>query len=338
MTDESRRQVHFGLVADALFQGRVVPFLGAGVNVADREMQSLGDSGSPRCPPTAAELAIELAREFRFPVDLFCNLHDCPFPSKGLDLTRVAQHSVDLLDEGPLYDKIHALLAQDWSPTTVHRFLAALTSLPRLSVSPYDQHLLIVSTNYDDLMEQAFTAVGQAFDLVVYRPGNDRSSASRWGRFWHRAPDGSMRPITSANADEYEFCQHRPVILKLHGTIQRDDRRHEAFVITEDQYIEYLADEPLERLLPAVLLAKLCDHHLLFLGYSLKDWNLRVFLRRLKGRSLSRFRSWAVLLLKNDAEQHFWLKNGVELVSMALDTYIKDLTTALASRRASPEV
>jgi len=73
----------------------------------------------------------------------------------------------------------------------------------------------------------------------------------------------------------------------VHGTIDRANADRESFVITEDQYIEYLSEEPMEKLLPPRLLQKMREkHHLLFLGYSLHDWNFRVFLRRLKREQL----------------------------------------------------
>ena len=46
--------------------------------------------------------------------------------------------------------------------------------------------------------------------------------------------------------------------------------------------------------MPVQLAARLRRSHLLFLGYSVDDWSLRVFLRRVWGGDRLAYRSWAV--------------------------------------------
>ena len=48
------------------------------------------------------------------------------------------------------------------------------------------------------------------------------------------------------------------------------------------------------RTVPVQLAARLRRSHLLFLGYAVDDWSLRVFLRRVWGRDRLAYRSWAV--------------------------------------------
>ena len=77
----------------------------------------------------------------------------------------------------------------------------------------------------------------------------------------------------------------RSVILKIHGAVDRSspDGEDDSFVITEDHYIDYLTRTDLANLVPITLAAKLRRSHFLFLGYSLRDWNLRVILHRIAG-------------------------------------------------------
>ena len=60
-------------------------------------------------------------------------------------------------------------------------------------------------------------------------------------------------------------------------------RWRDNYVITEDHYIDYLSRSPVESLVPIQILDKLRDSHCLFLGYTMRDWNLRVFLKRIWG-------------------------------------------------------
>ena len=57
-------------------------------------------------------------------------------------------------------------------------------------------------------------------------------------------------------------------------------------------------------LVPSTLVAKLKNSHLLFLGYSMRDWNLRVIMHRIWGEQKLTFASWSVQLHPAPMEQH----------------------------------
>jgi len=315
---------HFSLVAKNILSGRVVPFLGAGANLCDRL------PGTPRNPnlhlPSSAELAEELANGGTARDPDRCPYAECPRPGGGADLARVSQNVVAFLDEGPLYEKLHTVFAVAAPPTSVHELIAQLPFPTRIDCRAENRHPLIVTTNYDDLMETALRKSGREFDCVFFDPDHRPG-----GGFYHRTSTGSVRPIEDPNGDASPFCEHRPTLLKIHGTIDRQKREFEGFVITEDQYIEYLAAQPLEKLLPSTLLAKLRNNHMLFLGYSLRDWNCRVFLRRLKRDPKHRYRSWAVMRSADEAERHLWSMHGVTIIEMELSEYILQLKQQIMS-------
>ena len=77
-------------------------------------------------------------------------------------------------------------------------------------------------------------------------------------------------------------------------------------MVTEDHYIDYLSAAPIESLVPVQILAKLTESHCLFLGYTMRDWNLRVFLKRIwRGEPLGS-RSWAIEREPDALEKDFW--------------------------------
>src|SRR5207344_703114 len=121
------------------------------------------------------------------------------------------------------------------------------------------------------------------------------------GRFMHRAPGEPPRVIESAN--DYRLGpEKRTVILKLHGAVQR-------LPPAEDHYIEYLAHTDITSQLPSVVTDKLRNSSYLFLGYGLKDWNLRAILRRIWGDSEKRGKpSWAIQKDVDRFEKAFWDK------------------------------
>ncbi len=317
---------HFARVAKAIQDGRVVPFLGAGVNLCGRPPGAVWQPIQDSYLPNGSELADYLADGFDYPVRL-TGLHGCPDPTAHLDLARVSQFGVTMLDQGPLYDKLHSIFVPCAKPTPVHNFLAYLAA--KEVGSKERPKLLIVTTNYDDLMEQA---LGDGnFDLVFY----DADAKDR-PVFLHKAPsEKEATKILEPNRYDYEFFTERPVVLKIHGTVDRTppdpadpdrENSHESFVITEDQYISYLSENSLDKFLPPRLLEKMRKHHLWFLGYSLRDWNFRVFLRRLKRDRRKSYRSWAVVLGPSDFEKRFWAGDGVEVLDVDLESYIGNLS------------
>jgi DNA-binding SARP family transcriptional activator len=252
------------------------------------------------------------------------------YPSANDALTRVSQYIAVMRGSGPLYDELHALLDTEAAPTPVHRFFA---SLPPLLRNEGAQHQLIVTTSYDLALEQAFLDAGEEFDAVFYlAAGRDR------GRFCHLAPDGSVEVITIPNTyTDRLSLERRTVILKLHGRVDRSQAREwESFVVTEDDYIDYLAQADVSGALPVGLTAKLRRSHFLFVGYAMSDWNLRVILNRLWGDNALSYRSWAVQPGAMPLEREFWRRREVDVLEVPLDAYVEALArqVGLAGARA----
>lgn len=236
---------------------------------------------------------------------------------------------------GALYEKLDSIFRKRYPATSVHRFLATLPMPAPLARSEENRYPLIATTNYDDLIEQAFDAdeVRQPYDLIFYLP--ERGSWHKEPGFWHKEPGQAPRRIAVSDANQYDypFFENRPVILKIHGTVNLMDENLEGYVISEDHYIDYLAEDTLEKLLPPRLVIKLRKSHLWFLGYSLSDWNFRVFLRRLRlsGRGYS---GYAVKMDVSSDEAKYWATQSVDVLSMTLREYIPGLQSALRERLA----
>jgi DNA-binding SARP family transcriptional activator len=275
---------HFEQVLRALFEGRLVPVLGAEV----------------------AELATRLAKRFDYLED-------------GSSLPRVAQYVAVMRGSGPLYDELHALLEPESQPTEIHRFFAALPPLLRERGLP---HQLLVTTSYDVALERAFLEAGEEFDVVSYV-----ASGPNRGKFCHIRPDGSGNFVDVPNTYATELSlEQRTVILKLHGQVDSGPQREwESFVVTEDDYIDYLSKTDVAAAVPVSLAAKLRRSHFLFLGYTMADWNLRVVLNRLWSDQPLTYRSWAVQPEAKPLEREFWRRRDVDVQELPLDRYVETL-------------
>lgn len=237
------------------------------------------------------------------------------YVENGAGLPRVAQYVSVMKGSGPLYDELHTFLDADVPPTAVHRFFASLPPVLRTRGMP---HQLIVTTSYDLALEAAFLEAGEEFDVVSYV-----ATGPARGKFCHITPEGTGRLIDLPNTYATELSlERRTIILKLHGQVDRGpEREWESFVVTEDDYIDYLAQTDLTGAVPVSLAAKLRRSHFLFLGYTMADWNLRVILNRLWSDQPLSYRSWAVQPHPMPLEREFWRRRDVEVHELPLEQY-----------------
>ena len=310
---------HYSLVAELIRSGLVIPFFGAGANLTDRPEEAAWGRGT--FTPSGGELAQTLAQRSRYP------------DSADLELARVSQYVDAILGEGRLYDFLHTVFDANYPPTSLHRLFARVPALLREQQEASGGQLLILTTNYDDLAERALTDAGERYDTVWYEAKQD---APARGRFLHRTPDGDVFEVAPANKYDRLAPDERPVILKLHGAIDRLDAKRDSYVITEDSYIDYLSGGVGEQI-PFALRERMADSHFLFLGYSMRDWNLRVSLNRIGGAEQLYSRSWAIQREPADpgvreVEQALWRARGdIDLLYVPLKEYAAGLQAELFS-------
>jgi len=309
--------LHCRRVMRAVLDGRVVPLLGAGANLADRPPGTAWERG--RYLPSSAELAHHLAAQF-------------DYPDNDRDLVRISEYASVMTGSGPLYEQLHEVFDADYAIGPLHRFLAALPVRIEAADRPRACPL-IVTTNYDDALERAFRDMGEPVDIVSYMADGEHR-----GKFVHWAPDAGAVVVERPNEYRALRPDERTVILKMHGAVDRAnaDAPWDSYVITEDHYIEYLARTDIANLVPVTLAAKLRRSHFLFLGYSMRDWNLRVILHRIWGEQKLKYKSWAVQVGPSELDREFWGLRGVDILDLRLDDYVAALDAALEELLTEP--
>jgi hypothetical protein len=171
--------------------------------------------------PDWAELISELGDE----------LDDCP-PSS--DLRDLARYYEIEYGRNRLIERIRKHVDRlDVKPTQVHRALASCTVG------------VILTTNYDDLLEQALRAARRSYSVII------------------------------RNIDAGFWSAERLQLVKLHGDLAQP----ESVVITSRDYERYgLARRPIVRLIETILQTRT----VLFLGYSVTDPDLRHILTQVQ--------------------------------------------------------
>lgn len=299
----------YAVILDRLRQGKVIPFLGAGASFAGRGDADIWSQGA-QFPPSGAELSRLLAERAQFSAV-------SSDPDDTHDLLKVSAYYEQASGRDALRDELHAALGRGYRPGALHAFLAGI-----------DGVRLIVTTNYDTLLERAFEAAGQAYELVVY----PRDSDSRGTTVLHWRAGAAAPDVVESDELQLDLLQQR-VIFKMHGSVDERSQppQYDNYVITEDDYIDFLARMTSGTAVPKSLLRHFRGRNFLFLGYSLADWNMRVVLRNL-GREFEAqsqrgaTKHWAIQRDPSAVEQWLWASRGVNVYDQRLSDFVDKLS------------
>jgi len=307
---------HYHIAKGDLLDNIIVPFLGAGVSVCNRRPQDAKWGQEAPFLPTGAELSAHLASRFGYTGD-------------PTDLAKVAEYVSLMSGPASLHQELRRIFDRRYQVTDVHRLLAALPAWSFRKTGKR-QCPLIVTTNYDDLLEQAFDEAGEAYDLVSYIAEGEHR-----GKFRHTA-NGRSQVVQVPNQYHDVAPGDRTVILKIHGGFPRnpeldhgDAASHPTeppgYVITEDHYIEYLTRTELSNLVPVRLVQHLSMCRFLFIGYGLRDWNLRVILHRISSASALSYTSWAIQKAPSALDRKFWSRRNIDILEIDIEEYLGGL-------------
>lgn len=294
----------YGGIADSLKRGEVIPFLGAGASLIGFVPGTTWRYPGKDRLPSGSELS----------ADLLSLTSLAASDAASSDLATIAQYCTYELGLSDLRDRLHDIFAQPHQYGTIHRFLAE-----------WDKHLLIVTTNYDEFLERAFQEAGKPFDLVVHQTGDLARKASIAYRPHGETTISTIKPNT-LDID----LSRASVIYKMHGTVSPSDPKRDSFLVTEDDYIDFLVRMGSTMPIPAAVRMEFARSHFLFMGYGLRDWNFRVVLGTLR-EDLRRRTSWAVMYGTSKVEKAIWSSRNVLVYDMLIDDFVGPLRTALTS-------
>jgi len=168
--------------------------------------------------------------------------------------------------------------------------------------------------------------------------------------FWWK-PGASVPDAVKPNELELDPST-ATVIYKMHGSVARDGTfpvgptsseradRFDSFVITEEDYVSFLSRMAESTAVPATFMRHFYERHFLFLGYGLRDWNLRVVLRNLRKvlrKPLNgelefeddRITSWAVQRSPSVLERKLWERRDVEIFNIEIDDFVSNLSAMM---------
>ena len=329
-------------IALQLKEGTVVPFLGAGASYCARVARGVWTPGSP-FPPSGKELADYLAGLSSFPGT---------YPHDWSDLSQIASFYSLRLGRKDLNHRLRDIFLPpemksfDASAVIAKGAEAGVTAdaVPEPPLTPHrvlakvKEPMLIVTTNYDMLMEQALLEAGRTdFDIVV--PSTNRSAANAM-----LVQKGfGANPLFPKNDMEFRDMidpSKRTVIFKMHGSVFPDPK-FDSFVITEDDYVSFLARmTATSRIIPPILEDHFRGRSFLFLGYGLRDWNLRLLLQNLRAvlpaqpapdHDDEQPEHWAIQYFPTQSDIALWQRRRVNIFHRDLHDFVETLAKKLGN-------
>jgi hypothetical protein len=195
--------------------------------------------------PLGSDLATQWAEEYGYPL------------ADKTDLARVAQFLAiaryEMYPKEAVRRQFQGIAPPDFTqPDEPHAVLADLP-LP-----------IYVTTNYDPFMVEA----------LKDRKKDVQREFCRWNKF------PQVTGQASIFEGGYQPTPATPVVYHLHGHTEVP----QSMVLTEGDYLDFLIRLSRDQeLLPPAIRTALAGTALLFIGYSLTDWNFRVILRGLIG-------------------------------------------------------
>ncbi len=292
-------------LASHLLKGKCLPFLGAGAS-ADPNKPDL---------PTAARLSELLARK--------CDLRWHEY----IPLSTIAFYFEFFFARDDLNDFLANQIGKSIiEPSESIEKLVEIITVVEERRGP----LLVVTTNYDQHFEKTYeAATGRLPEVIVYKGGHN--------------PNDRMAKL-HAKADEWWDVGDRSALYKMHGCIS--DPSGQNLVVTEEDYVNFLtnalSEDEKKRVLHRVR-GKIARGTILFVGYSLADWNFRVIFKATAEREEARTtKSYAVQYnpkaesemtdlerTRRDALVEFWGKKNVDIINVDGAQFMGDLLVAV---------
>lgn len=336
-------------LAEQLLNGRIIPFLGAG---ASSYTFQPGISSSSL--PDGKTFATYLAERAKIKIECEYNCHT------GGCRAKCERHLYDLARISSYYQLCVATreLLNSFISRTVGSAAVAPNSLhDTLARIAAKRHLLIITTNYDNLVERAFDrhnldapferieydVVATAADQLSYGDEGESGAPEYAGMVYLRESGQESFVPTDPNTIIVDLTK-RSLIYKIHGSVG-DQAWPGGFLITEDDYCRFLGRMQGNGLIPPEIVNEMRRatrvpggprrgipvHSLLFLGYGMNDWNLRVLLQELRIGSHAPGEEihYAIMRNASDIDARLLQKRGITPFEGDLADFVKTLNEAI---------
>jgi hypothetical protein len=308
----------WGTIVDSIRAGRCVPFLGAGVNASTN-----GYRGLPLGGEVATRLLGKLVNRRLASLDELVTVASKAPLSKYTDLVRLAAQDLARVSLHVQVRGGNPRLVQLLQEILVDADCAPSPLLLALARTPVR---LIVTTNYDGLMERAFEQAGEPPPVVVVQP-TDGFTVEQQAEWQERLSKLNVADLRPRAPDE------PAVLYKIHGSLSAGSAE---VIVSEQDYIDFLTVVGGEGAagVPPLIASMIQDCSLLFLGYGLEDWDFRTLYKALVERLPPRDQRMSFALQRAPSAfwEEVWREKRVKIYDVDLHKFANQLDRRMRAR------
>ena len=253
-------------------------------------------------------------------------------------LTSITSYYENKVGRPSLWSNLSLVISGKNQPSRTHELIAAAAKRHFSQYSKPLQDYLILTTNYDCLMEDALDKAKVDYVVLTMRKSDQKVLV----RFSDGIEDAkNLTEMNSGTSFPQGFYLEKPqklvLLCKMHGCLNpRLKDEDDGVIISDNDYVNYFEQmNSAQGTIPSYVKKIMQDKPFLFLGYSFSDWNVRsVFQTIRKKRSENlKFRDFAVTSYLGEYEQQFFNTNNVGVMKTDLNTFTEGIINEITKRK-----
>lgn len=204
-------------------------------------------------------------------------------------LSNISQYFEYKIQRSHLWDTLQEIFHKERQATKIHNYLAKVAKYhTKKEIIKY--HYLILTTNYDNLMEKALDECEVPYVVITLDTSSQLSQQDQISRlylqFSKSVNDRDKLIRETLNITPKNFAlntdQNLAILFKIHGSLNINNAEElDNIIISDNDYISFIRKK-LDESIPGIFIKIFKDSPFLFLGYSLGDWNIRSFFLKIQ--------------------------------------------------------
>jgi len=246
-------------------------------------------------------------------------------------LTSITSYYESISGRQSLWNNLSSVIALKKETTPTHKLIARAAKYHLSQKRALDY--LIITTNYDCLMEEALDELDVPYAVLLTRKSDQKVVV----RFSEKVSDYDWLNDLNKGGNDGNFAngfvlqkgdlRNVVVIYKIHGCLYQKLKLEEAdgIIISDNDYVNYIKQMGKgNSLIPAYVNTLMNNKPFLFLGYSLNDWNIRsIFETMREKRSPSGgVQDFSVMKDIGEYEKVFFQRNEILIFKTDLNSFV----------------
>jgi hypothetical protein len=248
----------------------------------------------------------------------------------GIQLSSISDYYQTNAGRDRLWSKLKSIIEEKEKYTLSHKIIAK-SAHDYINNNPND-HYLILTTNYDSLMEQALDELDVNYVTLstLFSKTNSRHTtvSAKFSQNLLKKND-SLKAMWDKTKEPKDFAlildEWIVIINKIHGSIFKNCKfQDDNIIISDIDYINFISQNPSQHI-PSIVTNLFAQKRFLFLGYSLNDWNIRSIFKEILEKRPIKMTDYAILNAYTEFEKLYFESNGIRICELGLKEFFSEI-------------